>query len=93
LAIGAGNEEYPIRKETMIDTKRLVGELDEEGWGNYETTTAVRAAQIDVPFAVKRVGTEDINLGKPGDYVVDTGKRQFVVDQEIFKKTYTKLEE
>jgi hypothetical protein len=88
LAIGVNGEQYPIRFETMASTKQIIGEPDDEGWGNYKTTTTVRATKIDKPFGVQRVGTDDISYGKAGDWFVDSGKRQFIVDDTIFKATY-----
>lgn len=93
LAIGVQGEEYPIRATTMMSTKRQVGQNDSEGWATYETTTTVRAQQIHQPFAVRRAETNDINQGKTGDYFVDTGKRQFIVDQLIFEQTYICIED
>lgn len=88
LAIGVKGEEYPIRTETMANTKQIVGGPDKEGWDSYRTTTKVKATKIDKPFGVKRVGTEDVIYGKAGDWLVDSGKRQFIVDGDIFLQTY-----
>lgn len=92
LAIGVKGEKYPIRAETMANTKVIVGEPNHEGWADYETTTTVKAAQIDRAFGVKRQGTDETIYGKPGDWFVDSGKRQFIVEQEIFRQTYTKVQ-
>ena len=88
LAVGPKGEEYPIRVETFTNTKEIVGEKDPEGWANYRTTTTVQAASVNKAFGVQCIGTQDVALGKPGDYFVDSGKRQYVVDKEIFERTY-----
>jgi hypothetical protein len=91
LAVGIKGEKYPIRAETMASTKKIIGEPDNDGWANYDTTTTVRALKINKPFAVQRIGTNDISVGKTGDYFVDSGKRQFIVDSEIFLQTYVEV--
>ncbi len=93
LAVGSKGEEFPIRAETMKATKQLVGEVDEQGWGSYKATNTVKATSINKPFAVRRLGTDDVYHGKVGDYVVDTGKRQYIVDREIFELTYEPVRE
>lgn len=91
LAVGVSGEEYPIRAETMLSTKRQVGQQDENGWAEYETTTTVKAVKMQEQFAVRRVETSDISVGKAGDYLVVSPKRQFIVDADIFAKTYVEV--
>jgi hypothetical protein len=91
LAVGVEEEEYPIRATTMERTKEQVSDRDDEGWALYRTKTTVRALQIPKPFAINRTGLPGVLTGKAGDYYVDDGHNQFIVDQTIFHKTYERV--
>lgn len=95
LGVGVDGEEYPISKETMETTKRRINEPGGDGFALFESTETVYAARIKEPFATKR--GEDVLEGKPGDYLLfrltgDGGARMWIVDVDIFGRTYKFIE-
>jgi hypothetical protein len=90
LARGSAGEEWPVRATTILATKIPVSQPDAQGWVAYATATQVQAVQILEPFQVYRENGE-LFSGKAGDYLIDDGTSQWIVDQEIFKATYTPL--
>lgn len=90
LAIGVDGEEYPITAETMTKTKKRVTEADQEGWAFYRATNTVRALQMPEAFLVK-FPNGDIEPGKPGDFLVDNGISQWIIDKDIFAASYERV--
>lgn len=84
---GVDGEEWPMKAAEMLSTKEAVSEPEVGGWRNWRNTNTVRAMQIDQPFEVKLVNGSDIS-GKAGDFFVDGGSSQWIVDADIFKRTY-----
>ncbi len=87
LAEGVDGEQWPIQAATMAQTKVQVREQDENGWAEYANTNTVRAAQVPEEFSVV-ISTGDTISGKANDYLVESGDRRWIVDREIFERTY-----
>jgi hypothetical protein len=76
-----------MKPEKMLSTKKPVSDPDPEGWRDWRNINTVRAVCIGRPFIVKLSNGDSIN-GKAGDVFVDGGSSQWIVDAEIFKKSY-----
>lgn len=87
LAVGVSGEQWPIMASTMAQIKIQVSQQDENGWALYANTNTVRAAQVPREFSVE-ISTGDTIFGKANDYLVENEGRHWIVDQEIFEKTY-----
>jgi len=90
LAQGIQNEEWPITQERFGTIYQRVSEPDAEGFARYRSTELRQAYRMPEPFAVRRANG-DILRGKGGDYLLRSDTRVWVVDYDIFERTYERV--
>jgi hypothetical protein len=92
LCRGVKGELWPVTRERFLYTKQLAGPVEADGFAPYRTTGEVVAVPSMWDFTVEIGGGEYLS-GKAGDYLVQSGDHQWIVDKTIFEATYERVEE
>ena len=78
---------WPIPIEKVRSDYDRVGPVDNEGFVSFVSRDVRRAMQLKGPFAINGL------TGKAGDYLVRNGKSAWIVDGELFERTYVLCDE
>lgn len=94
LARGIDKEQWLIKQNHFIGYNPILeGIPDKEGFIRYTPPAVKRGfAQINEIFKLQIPGQDSLD-GKAGDYMILENARAWIVDREIFKKTYQVSEE
>ncbi len=87
LARGVQNEEWPISQEHFHKNYEQIAGLDPAGFASYRALDIRQACQMSEAFSIKRTNN-DILTGKAGDYLVRSGSKIWIIDHDIFEKSY-----
>ncbi len=90
LARGIQGEEWPITKENFAAGYERVTEPNTGGFASYHAIGIREAYQMPEEFTVS-LKNDDVLTGKAGDYLVRSGNKMWVADQEIFENSYQRL--
>jgi hypothetical protein len=90
LARGVEGEEWPISQEKIARDYEQLTEPNEKGFSSYRTHRMREAVQINSRFTVDLLCGNRLE-GKLGDYLVREGQNAWIVDKEIFEKTYQRI--
>ncbi len=78
--------EWPIRHAKMERDYRQTSEPGPDGFAEYTCWDVRKACQFPLPFTTDRLSGS--LKGKPGDYLVVGRDSEWVVDRELFERTY-----
>ncbi len=87
LMQGVDNEEWATARSSFQATYERVSAFDREGFAVYQANDVRLAYQIREAFVVKKTSGDILN-GKAGDYLVKSGENIWVIDRDIFERTY-----
>jgi len=87
LAQGVQGEEWPITQQRFSKIYQLVSQPDEQEFACYRNIEVRQAYRMQETFTVKRTNGDTLT-GKSGDYLLRSGNKVWIVDFDIFEKSY-----
>ncbi|GCE23297.1 hypothetical protein [Dictyobacter kobayashii] len=87
LARGIQNEEWPISQSYFEANYTRDADQCSEGFAWYSPKNVRHACQIHQPFTVELKDGKTF-IGQAGDYLINTGRAIWVVENDIFQQSY-----